>query len=305
VPTVSKAAAVTAISSVSISATMADDIGGSAVQTLLFAAGAEVRDVLGLKLAWGRFLTPADESIRAAVIGAGLAQHWRLQEGDARTIELNGRAYAVVGVLAPVSFMADVDQSVFISFGMAVRDWSDDGRPTRLVVRTDEGRTASTAAVLPLAIGLGRPVTATVTVPSDLLQAGARVDATLQLAGVAMAILALAVGALGISNVMAISVIQRRIEIGVRRALGQTQSLTALQFLSEGLLIGMVGAAGGVTCGVAFVIGACLTQGWALSLPTAPLVFGVAGSLAVSAAASIYPARMAARVEPLETLRSG
>ena len=102
----------------------------------------------------------------------------------------------------------------------------------------------------PTAINLGGTESVTTKIPSDALEASAQADKTLQQTALFAGILALAVGGLGIANVMSISVIQRSSEIGIRRALGNTRSVIALQFLLEALFVGILGGLLGAVLGV-------------------------------------------------------
>ena len=204
-----------------------------AVPVPVIAADEAVPGVLGVEVISGRWLNGFDEDreVRTAVIGVDLAREFAYLPGELRTILLNGLDYAVVGVLDIVDLEPAFNSAVFIPFTTAGADFAgDDLSANKLYVRTAEGREDDTAAALSVAIGLGGPDELTTTVKSEALELAAQSDRQLQLIVVAMGLLAILVGGLGIANVMSISVIQRSGEIGIRRALGHTRGTIAVQF---------------------------------------------------------------------------
>ena len=194
---------------------------------------------------------------------------------------------------------------MFITFGSAEEDFDDeDQEPNKLYVRAEPGTERKTAEVLPIAITLGGSTEVAAKIPTDLLAAQSETDTTLQFVVAGMGLLALVVGAVGIANVMSISVIQRSSEIGIRRALGHSRSTVALQFLLEALGVGILGGLLGVVVGLGAMWVGTNVAGWVFILqPWLPC--GLVGAVIVSMVAGIFPALKAARLEPLETLRLG
>lgn len=115
---------------------------------------------------------------------------------------------------------------------------------------------------------------------------------------------ALLVGGVGIANVMVISVLERRPEIGLRRALGARAVHIAVQFLGESVLLSLLGGCAGVALGAAATAAYANTQGWAVVVPVLAVAGGVAAALALGALAGLYPALRAARLSPTEALRT-
>src|SRR5262249_42907343 len=154
---------------------------------------------------------------RAVVIGSGLAHQYGYVPGEIRTITLNGVPYGVVGVLSPVALDPSLDNAAFVTQWAAKQDFGTTGDPSKMYVRAKPGTTQQTSDALPTAINLGGTDSVTTKIPSDALEASSQADKTLQQTALFAGLLALAVGGLGIANVMSISVIQRSSEIGIRR----------------------------------------------------------------------------------------
>jgi putative ABC transport system permease protein len=112
------------------------------------------------------------------------------------------------------------------------------------------------------------------------------------------------VGGVGIANVMVISVLERRGEIGLRRALGATRRHITVQFLGESLLLSTIGGVGGVLLGAAVTAAYASFQGWDVLVPGVAIIGGITAALAIGAVAGLYPAMRAAKVSPTEALRT-
>jgi putative ABC transport system permease protein len=273
----------------------------------VLAADDALPGALEVKMRSGRWLRESDRLLhaRAAVIGEGLAKEYGVIPGEIRTLRLNNVDYGIVGVLGSVALDPSLDNAVFVTQWGAKHDFGTEGKPTKLYVRAAAGETEATSVAIPTAINLGGPDQVSTKIPSDALAASAQADETLQQTAVFAGILALAVGGIGIANVMSISVIQRSTEIGIRRALGHTRSTIALQFLLEALFIGILGGVAGVFVGVAVVYLVSALADWTVVIDWGRMPLWVGLAVGVSVAAGLYPSGKAARLEPLETLRLG
>ena len=264
--------------------------------------------VLQVPLRSGRWISTADQRNRtkAAVVGAGLAEQYGVLPGEIRTIRLNGEDFGVVGVLERVALDANLDNAVFVT-PYAAKEYlgADSTAPTKMYVRAAEGATQEVADAIPTAVALGGSKEVTTSIPSDALEASAQADKTLQQTALFAGLLALAVGGLGIANVMSISVIQRSSEIGIRRALGSTRLLIGLQFLFEALFVGLLGGLLGAVLGVGVVYLVSAIAGWVVVIDYAKMPIWIGLAVGVAVAAGLYPSIKAARLEPLETLRLG
>ena len=232
----------------------------------VIATGLNLPDTLEVSLVSGRFLNGFDEAsaARVAVIGRDLADEYGYLRGEARTIQLNGIDYGIVGVLDYVLLEPSMDSAVFLTFANAEKEWDiDTVDPSRLYIRAPTN-TKMVAREIPVVISLGGPDGANTSVPTDLLDAQSQVDENLNNLTKMMGGLALVVGGVGIANVMSIAVIQRATEIGIRRALGHSRGTIAMPFLFEALGVGVLGGIIGAASGAAGV--------WQLR---SPLQYGV------------------------------
>jgi putative ABC transport system permease protein len=307
VPTVQRSSAVSEISGVLTIPTQGSESYYQAFPTPVLAADAHLPEVLQVPVQSGRWLEAADEHthVRAVVIGSGLAQQYGVIPGEIRTIRMNGIDYGVVGVLSPVALDPSLDNAAFVTQWAAKHDFGTKGEPTKLYVRAKSGTTQQTSDALPTAINLGSTDSVTTKIPSDALAASSRADKTLQQTALFAGLLALAVGGLGIANVMSISVIQRSSEIGIRRALGSTRSLIALQFLLEALFVGLLGGMIGAMLGVGIVYLVSSFADWVVVIDYGKMPIWIGLAVGVAVLAGLYPSVKAARLEPLETLRLG
>ena len=308
VPTVEQVAAVSELAGIIVTPYEEAASVYETVPIPVLAADVELPSVLDVGMVTGRWLNEVDqeELTRGAVIGEGLANEVDVLPGETRSIRVGRYDYAVVGILEPVELDPALNNAVFVTFGSAEADFDDeDQEPNKLYVRARPGTERETAEVLPIAISLGGSTEVAAKIPTDLLEAQSETDTTLQFIVAGMGLLALVVGAVGIANVMSISVIQRSSEIGIRRALGHRRSTVALQFLLEALGVGILGGLLGVAVGVAAMWVGTTIADWTFILqPWLPWA-GLLGAVIVSIVAGIYPAMKAARLEPLETLRLG
>lgn len=272
------------------------------------AAGTELPAVLEVPLVSGRWLNSFDEesSARSAVIGVGLAREFGVLPEELRTIDVGGFDYTVVGILDSVQLEPGFDTAVFVAFSSAENDFLDDDiLPNKIYARVDPARVDESAAALTTAIGLGGPDEVKTDVKSEALELAAQSDRQLQLIVVSMGLLAIIVGGLGIANVMSISVIQRSSEIGIRRALGHTRRIIAVQFLLEAIVVGVIGGVCGVLLGMLSIFVGASIAGWVFVMAPWLAPAGIVLAITISVMAGLYPARRAARLEPLETLRLG
>jgi putative ABC transport system permease protein len=223
--------------------------------------------------------------------------------GPARIL-IGGEWFTVAGVLNPLPLAPEIDRSALISFPAAAAYLGYDGHPSRIYVRTDVSSTTQVAGLLGAAADPEDPGNAAVSQPSAALTARLAVATASTALFLGLGAVALLVGAIGIANVMVIAVLERRAEIGLRRALGASRGHIAAQFLTEAIILGTLGGAAGLTGGAAITAAVAAARHWSLLLPPVSLWGGLAVAIVIAAAAGVYPAARAARLSPTEALRT-
>jgi putative ABC transport system permease protein len=219
-------------------------------------------------------------------------------------VYISGNWFAVGGVLAALPLAPEIDRAALIGYPIAHALFRTSRSASTLYVRADPERVTEAAALLGPAAEPQNPEQVQVSRPSSALQARAAAQSTLTGLFLGLGAVALLVGGVGIANVMVISVLERRPEIGLRRALGATRAHIGLQFIGESMLLGAIGGGAGVALGAAATAGYAGLQGWILVVPLLAVAGGAAIAVALGAIAGLYPAVRAARLAPAAALRS-
>ena len=217
---------------------------------------------------------------------------------------LGGQWFTVVGIMQPVPLAPELVRAALIGVAQAARLADQPVLPTELFVRTDPQAVSAVEAVLAATADPASPQDVQVTNPADALIARADASSALQGLFLALGAIALAVGGIGIANVMVIAVLERRSEIGLRRALGARRAHIGLQFLAESSLLALTGGTvGAILGGFATTVFAAVRH-WDAQVPVPALLLATGSAVAVGAAAGSYPALKAARISPAEGLRT-
>jgi putative ABC transport system permease protein len=269
------------------------------------AADLDLLDAVAATVREGRWLDAATERYPAVVLGTTAAR--RLGVGPIAggvDVSIAGMPFTVVGILDPVVLAPELDEAALVGTTVAHTLVDEDLPPSAVYVRVEPDQVVATRAVLGRTADPSAPDEVRVSRPSDALAAGVVADRTFTLLALGLGSVALLVGGVGIANVMVVSVLERRREIGVRRALGATRSSIGGQFLIESVLLSLLGGVAGVVLGVVVTWVFAAGQGWAVIVPWVPVLAGLACSLVIGSVVGLYPALRAARVPPTEALRS-
>ena len=260
---------------------------------------------LGATLAHGTFLNAATAHFPVVVLGAETASLLGIYNlAHPTQVWTGGYWFTVIGILKPVELVSQMDSMAFIGFPAAERYFAFDGHPTSLYLRSVPDQVNTVADVLPATVNPGNPSTVQVTFPADILKAELVTKGAYNGVLLGLGAVALLVGGVGIANVMVISVLERRSEIGLRRALGASRRHVAEQFLAEAVLLAVMGGFAGTLLGVATTAIYAASQHWSVQMPAVALYGGVGTALAIGAIAGLYPAARAGRLSPTEALRT-
>ncbi|MCP2323820.1 putative ABC transport system permease protein [Hamadaea flava] len=249
----------------------------------------------------GSWLTDATARVPAVVLGSRAAARLDIRSPGA-LVWLSQQWYAVVGVLNPVPLAPELDSAALIGWASAQQFARFDGHPTKIYVRAVESQIAQVRSVLGPTANPAAPNEVAVSRPSDALAAKQATDSALTGLLLGLGGVALLVGGVGVANTMVISVLERRSEIGLRRALGATRGQVRLQFLAESLLLSLLGGGGGVALGILVTGVYAATRDWPSVMPLYATFGGLGATLIIGGIAGLYPAVRAARVTPATAL---
>jgi putative ABC transport system permease protein len=276
-----------------------EETGGISVA----AADVDLLTTLGATLRSGVYLDAAKARYPAVVLGSKAAERLGITRPGV-AVWLGERWFTVIGILNPVELAPDLDSAALIGLPIAKQLFDADGSASTIYVRADPDDLDDVLAVLAATANPEHPEEVEASRPSDALEARAAAKTAFTSLFLGLGAVALLVGGVGIANVMVISVLERRSEIGLRRAIGATRGHIRLQFLTESLILSGLGGAAGVLLGTVITFVYASNRGWETALSWYVPAGGVAAALIIGAVAGLYPAMRAARLAPTEALRS-
>jgi putative ABC transport system permease protein len=269
------------------------------------ATSIDLLPVIATRLAEGHYLNAATAQEPVAVLGATSAQLLGIDHVyPGERIWVGGQWFYLAGILDPAVLASAIDTSVLVGYPAAEKYLGFDGHPSTVYLRARNERVNAADDLLAATANPENPSGVNISQPSAALVAQADAKGAFDGLFLGLGAVALLVGAVGVANIMIISVLERRSEIGLRRALGATKGHIRTQFLSEAVLLGLFGGVVGVAVGAAATAIYAHTKHWATVIPTEAWAGGIAASLIIGAIAGLVPALRAARLSPTQALWS-
>ncbi|TDW88038.1 putative ABC transport system permease protein [Kribbella pratensis] len=269
---------------------------------IAYAARTNLLDTIGATIRSGKWIDAATGSYPATVLGASAAERLGITKAGPDTQVLIGNQwFTVLGILEPAALAPELDSAALMGWP-AASDLSFDGHPTTIYTRSDDTQVPAVRSVLGATANPEAPNEVEVSRPSDALAAKQAAGQAFTGLLLGLGAVALLVGGVGVANIMVISVLERRAEIGLRRSLGATRGQIRTQFLTESLLLSALGGVGGALLGSAVTAAYASYQNWLTVIPVWALAGGVAATLVIGGLAGLYPAVRASRLSPTEAL---
>lgn len=270
--------------------------------------------VLGTGISRGDWLNPGTARVPVTVLGSVAAERLGISRVlPGQRVWIGSHWFNVTGILASSPLEPDIDTSVLIGYPAARRylgyvsmaGWKPgNGPPSSIYVRAATDDVVEVQALLARTVNPDAPNEVDVSQPSDALSARAAAAGAFDSLFLGLGVVALIVGAVGVANIMIISVLERRSEIGLRRALGATETQIRTQFLSESILLAAIGGAVGVLAGIAATAIYATSKGWTVVIPVEAWTGGIASAVLIGAVAGLLPAIRASRMPPTVALRT-
>ena len=270
--------------------------------------------VLNIGIARGDWLNEGTARVPVAVLGSAAAERLGIDRVDPeQRIWLGHQWFSLAGILEPSPLEPDIDNSVLLGYPAAqkylgyvsmLRGHKDVGPPTSIYVRAATDHVAAVQSVLAQTANPEAPSEVSVSQPSEALTARAAAAGAFDSLFLGLGVVALIVGAVGVANIMIISVLERRSEIGLRRALGATKGQIRTQFLSESILLAAIGGIVGVLAGAAATAVYAGSKSWTVVIPVEAWSGGIAAAILIGAFAGLMPAVRASRMPPTVALRT-
>lgn len=269
------------------------------------AAADNLPEVLGTSMASGHFLDAVGDRYPEVVLGAQAAGVLQIDRvGGHVLVYLGNTWFTVVGILKPILLDSSLDSDVFIPLPVAERMFQTKPNPSEIYVRADVSAVNKVSGLLAATADPQQPDGVQVSRPSDALEARAAAKGQFTTLLLGLGAVALLVGMIGIANIMVISVLERRGEIGLRRALGATKRHIWSQFLAESALLAVLGGIGGLLLGAGATALYAQARNEPFVIPLYALIAAPTAGLVIGAIAGLYPAMKAARLSPTEALRA-
>ena len=275
---------------------------GGGISTIV--TSSELLNVIGGNLSEGRFIKDGLSDLPVTVLGNVTAKRLGITNLSKPTkILIDDEWFGVIGIVEELKIHPDLDRSVFIGYGAAKKLFDIDKEPTTIYLRANPTFIEDVVEVIAPSMNPENPDQVEVSRPSDALEAQQAVEASFTNLLLGLGSVALLVGGVAIANVMVMSVLERRMEIGVRRSIGATRREIRYQFLLESILLSGIGGLVGVVLGSLITLAYTNYANIVFSIPVWQIFGAVLLALLIGAISGVYPAIKASKIQPAEAVR--
>jgi putative ABC transport system permease protein len=275
---------------------------GGGISTIV--TSSELLNVIGGKLSEGRFITDGLSDLPVTVLGNVTAKRLGITNLSKPTkILIDDEWFGVIGIVEELKIHPDLDRSVFIGYGAAKKLFDINEEPTTIYLRANPTFIEDVVEVIAPSMNPENPDQVEVSRPSDALEAQQAVEASFTNLLLGLGSVALLVGGVAIANVMVMSVLERRMEIGVRRSIGATRREIRYQFLLESIVLSGIGGLVGVMLGSLITLAYTNYTNIVFSIPVWQILGAVVLALLIGAISGVYPAIKASKIQPAEAVR--
>ena len=275
---------------------------GGGISTIV--TSSELLNVIGGKLSEGRFITDGLSDLPVTVLGNVTAKRLGITNLSKPTkILIDDEWFGVIGIVEELKIHPDLDRSVFIGYGAAKKLFDINEEPTTIYLRANPTFIEDVVEVIAPSMNPENPDQVEVSRPSDALEAQQAVEASFTNLLLGLGSVALLVGGVAIANVMVMSVLERRMEIGVRRSIGATRREIRYQFLLESVVLSGIGGLVGVMLGSLITLAYTNYTNIVFSIPVWQILGAVVLALLIGAISGVYPAIKASKIQPAEAVR--
>ena len=275
---------------------------GGGISTIV--TSSELLNVIGGKLSEGRFITDGLSDLPVTVLGSVTAKRLGITNLSKPTkILIDDEWFGVIGIVEELKIHPDLDRSVFIGYGAAKKLFDINEEPTTIYLRANPTFIEDVVEVIAPSMNPENPDQVEVSRPSDALEAQQAVEASFTNLLLGLGSVALLVGGVAIANVMVMSVLERRMEIGVRRSIGATRREIRYQFLLESIVLSGIGGLVGVMLGSLITLAYTNYTNIVFSIPVWQILGAVVLALLIGAISGVYPAIKASKIQPAEAVR--
>ena len=278
------------------------ELEGGGISTIV--TSSELLNVIGGKLSEGRFITDGLSDLPVTVLGSVTAKRLGITNLSKPTkILIDDEWFGVIGIVEELKIHPDLDRSVFIGYGAAKKLFDINEEPTTIYLRANPTFIEDVVEVIAPSMNPENPDQVEVSRPSDALEAQQAVEASFTNLLLGLGSVALLVGGVAIANVMVMSVLERRMEIGVRRSIGATRREIRYQFLLESIVLSGIGGLVGVMLGSLITLAYTNYTNIVFSIPVWQILGAVVLALLIGAISGVYPAIKASKIQPAEAVR--